>query len=86
MAIIEATGDVICIGELAQISAIGGNSYIWSNGMQTATISINPTFTTIYQVTGTNQYGCSGSDTTTVVVYPKPVADFTVPTEGCYIR
>ncbi len=77
-AIIEAIGDAICTGEVAQISATGGTYYTWNNGMQTATISINPTFTTSYSVTGTNQYGCSGINTTTVEVYPKPVADFTV--------
>ena len=80
-AIIEATGDEICIGELAHVSATGGVNYIWSNGMQTATISVNPTFTTIYQVTGTNQYGCSGTSSSTVTVYPKPIADFTVPSD-----
>ena len=80
-AIIEAVGDAICIGEVAQISATGGTSYLWNNGMQTATISINPTFNTEYRVTGTNQYGCSGVDTVMVIVYPKPIADFTVTTD-----
>lgn len=78
-AVIEAFGDEICIGEQAEIRASGGDSYIWSNGMQGETIGVNPTFTMIYSVTGTNQFGCRGEDTTMVIVHPKPTANFRTP-------
>ena len=80
-AVIEAFGDEICIGEQAQIRASGGVSYIWSNGMQGEIIGVNPTFTMVYSVTGTNQFGCKGEDTTVVIVYPKPTAQFSTPSE-----
>lgn len=78
-AVIEAFGGEICIGEQAEIRASGGDSYIWSNGMQGETIGVNPTFTMIYSVTGTNQFGCRGEDTTMVIVHPKPTANFRTP-------
>lgn len=80
-AVIEAFGDEICIGEQAQIRASGGATYIWSNGMQGEIIGVNPTFTMVYSVTGTNQFGCKGEDTTVVIVYPKPTAQFSTPSE-----
>lgn len=62
----------ICRGKSAILSAIGGVSYVWSDGSTTADILVSPQNTTIYAVTATNQYGCSASVSATVTVNALP--------------
>ena len=63
----DAGPDVnICQGNASTLTASGGDTYLWSTGATTASISVNPTVTTIYTVTVT-QAGC-GSDTDEVTV------------------
>jgi gliding motility-associated-like protein len=67
-----------CPGDATTITAtpvIPGSiySYVWSTGDTTASISVSPTSTTSYSVTGTATGGCSNFYTTTVTVYPIPV-------------
>lgn len=65
----------LCIGALATITATGGTSYLWNpGGATTASITVNPTTTTSYIVTGTNSYGCINHDTVLITVNPLPVA------------
>jgi hypothetical protein len=50
-------------------------SYNWApNVGNTASVTVAPTQTTLYTVTVIGQYGCSSSDTTTVVVDPTLVS------------
>lgn len=53
----------------ATLTATGGVSYTWSNGLgNTATVSANPTTTTTYTVTVTDANGCVGTDEVQVTV------------------
>ncbi len=67
----EAGSDTnICTGGAATLTATGGTSYVWSNGMTTSTITVSPTVTTSYIVTVTQV--CSDVDTVRVFVNPLP--------------
>ena len=58
----------ICTGTSTTLNATGATSYTWSPGSQTSSsITINPSSTTTYTVTGTTA-GCSASDAVTVTV------------------
>ena len=54
------------------LTAIGADNYIWSTGDYSAAITVNPTATTTYSVTGTDSYGCIGSASTVVSVRAVP--------------
>jgi hypothetical protein len=64
----------ICDGESATLTAIGGDSYLWSTGETTASITVNPNSTTIFSVT-VYQNGCESSDDVQVTVNPLPSAN-----------
>jgi gliding motility-associated-like protein len=66
----------ICEGLSANIIASGASLYAWSNGASSNPLIISPTKTTSYTVTGTNQKGCINTATSTVIVFPKPTAQF----------
>lgn len=79
----------ICTGGTAILHASGGNTYAWSNGMNTQTISVSPTVNTSYIVTVTDV--CSDVDTVRVLVNPLPVvtavtsADSLCPGEAAHL-
>ncbi|MEL6842996.1 MAG: PKD domain-containing protein, partial [Bacteroidota bacterium] len=62
----------ICEGESADLTATGGQSYIWDNNQNGATITVQPTQLTTYIVTAFDNLGCSGKDTVVVDVNPLP--------------
>jgi hypothetical protein len=64
--------DTICKSEGAQLTATGGVSYAWDNGMNGATIDVFPGSTTTFEVTVTGANGCTDTDQATVVVYDIP--------------
>lgn len=70
----------ICLGGTATLTATGGASYLWNNGMTTATISVSPTATTSYNVQVTSADGCVDLDTVVVTVLPTPVVALPDPT------
>ncbi|MHA7842944.1 MAG: Ig-like domain-containing protein [Winogradskyella sp.] len=65
----------ICQGESVVLSASGGTTYLWSNGDTTATIEVNPTVTTTYTVTVSDDLGNTDTDSVTVTVNELPIAD-----------
>lgn len=68
-----------CDGGSTTFTATGGGSYAWTpGGMTDSVITVNPSTTTSYTVTVTNAQGCSGTSQVDVIVYPLPVADFTI--------
>ena len=65
----------ICLGESATLLASGGINYLWSNGETTASIEVNPTQTTTYTVTVSDDLGNSDTDDVVVTVNPLPTAN-----------
>ena len=61
----------ICAGSSAALSASGASTYTWSTGAMASTITVNPTSTTVYTVTGSSG-SCTSSNTATVSVVALP--------------
>ena len=80
---VDAGTDVsICMGESVTLTATGNGNFLWSTGETTASITVNPSTTTIYTVTS-NQGSCSNSDEVEVTVNQGPSvtileSDFTI--------
>lgn len=77
-----------CDDDSTQLTASGADTYVWSpatglNNTTGATVTANPTATTVYSVVGTT-LGCEDDASATVTIYPNPVVDFAADvTEGC---
>ena len=54
-------------GQSTTLTASGGDTYLWSNGATSASITVNPTATSTYEVTVTKN-GCTSKDSVTVTV------------------
>ncbi|MCU0360714.1 MAG: glycine-rich protein [Bacteroidia bacterium] len=73
----------ICPGASIVLNASGANTYSWSNGANTNTISVSPASTTTYTVVGTfTNSQCSSSKTIEVNVFVSSLA-ITAPTAVC---
>jgi gliding motility-associated-like protein len=71
----DAGQDVtICQGESTTLVASGGVTYSWSNGVNSASQTVNPSSTTTYTVNVTDGGTCSGSDQVTITVNLNPTA------------
>ncbi len=68
--------DTSVCGSYLLDAGYGGSSFQWSGGQTTQTVTA--TTSDIYAVTVTDQNGCDGSDTISVIVNPYPSASFTV--------
>jgi gliding motility-associated-like protein len=66
---------VVCSGERVTLTASGADSYVWSSGVSSSSIVVNPPATTTYTVTG-KQGSCSGTQTVTVQV-GQPIVNIT---------
>ena len=73
----------ICEGQTTILTASGGVSYLWSNGLTTPSITVNPNSTTTYSVQVTGINGCSSNDEVTVFVNSRPSIQFTGDTTIC---
>ncbi|MCF7834823.1 T9SS type A sorting domain-containing protein [Candidatus Gracilibacteria bacterium] len=69
----------VCEGENIVVTAMGANTYSWSNGTNGSSISVNPTTTTTYTVTGTSSQGCTTTASVTILVDPKPIVSLNLP-------
>jgi Secretion system C-terminal sorting domain len=64
----------VCVGGSTTITASGAASYTWMPGNLTgSSVTVSPTATTTYTVTGINSQGCSGNSTVTITVNAPPV-------------
>ncbi len=74
-ALIDAGQDVIlCEGFSSLLSASGGTTYSWDNGIGIGNnVSITPLLSTTYTVTGTDALGCIGTDDITITVNTLPI-------------
>jgi len=72
--------NTICLGNSTILTASGASTYTWdanAGSAMTNTVSVNPSVTTIYTVTGTNANGCDGVRTRTVTVNALPTLSVT---------
>jgi gliding motility-associated-like protein len=65
---ITANGGTVCNGSSTLITAGGGLTYTWSNGVQGSSQNVTPSINTTYYVTSTDVNGCTGSAFCVVVV------------------
>lgn len=71
---LSVTGNsVLCLGDIATLTASGGSNYSWSTGSTNAVITVTPGVTTTYTVTSSNSI-CTSVVAVTVVVSPPPTA------------
>lgn len=59
---------VICSGESVTLTASGANSYSWSTNESGSSITVSPTMTTTYTVTGVSTQNCQNTASVTVTV------------------
>ena len=65
----------LCQGSSTILTIAGANTYNWNTGATTSTITVTPSVTTSYAVTGTSSAGCSKTISTTIVVNALPVVN-----------
>lgn len=70
-----------CQGGSTTLTATGADSYAWSNGTTTPSITVDAFG--VYSVTGTTALGCTGTASVTVTVSPNPTITITGDTELC---
>lgn len=85
--LITVNSPTICFGSSATLTATGASSYSWSPtiGLNITTGSVviaNPTVTTIYTVSGTNEQGCSSTQTSSVTVKDSAVIVSIISSDG----
>ncbi|MEP7264016.1 MAG: PKD domain-containing protein, partial [Bacteroidota bacterium] len=82
------TGDtVLCEGEILGLTStsVGGATYLWSGPYGTGNTNpyVAPNMQLyhagVYSVVVTNTYGCTNSDSITVIVNPSPVTPYIIP-------
>jgi hypothetical protein len=73
MPIISVTNPTVCIGSTAVLTTSGtATSFTWSTSQTGSSITITPTLTTDYTVTGTDGNGCTNMATTTITINSLP--------------
>gem|GEM_PF-6602586 len=74
---IIASQDVtICTDDTITISASGGVTYVWDNGLGIGqSVNVSPSVNTIYNVNGTDVFGCQNTDQISVTIAPVPAVD-----------
>ncbi len=76
---ITSSNNNICEGEDVILTAAGATTYLWSNGATTPSITVSPSATTTYTVTGTSSSGCTATGNITVTVGQKPIVTLNLP-------
>lgn len=73
---ISITGDSICAGQRLVLVASGANTYTWSTGATSSSISVSPAASSSFSVLGANNTNgsCAGTAVYSVTVFPSPVA------------
>ena len=77
--IVSATNTSICSGVQTQVLATGATTYIWSDGTLTDILTVTPSSTVSYTVTGTTN-GCSSTAISTITVLSNAVLTINNPT------
>lgn len=75
---------IICEGESTVLTATGAKTFFWTNLGAGASKIVTPIANTVYEVTGTNEYGCEDTDEVEVALNPIPSPQFVGDSlEGC---
>jgi Secretion system C-terminal sorting domain len=83
--IVTVNNATICSGLSTTLTANGASTYRWNTGATTAAITVAPTTTTSYTVTGTNNTSCSNVAIAKVTVNPKPTVSISsTKTSSCF--
>jgi hypothetical protein len=82
---VASTHSVICKGNSTDLNAMGASTYTWNSFIITQSITVSPTVTTSYSVSGSNSFGCLNSTVFTVTVTNNPLPTIAVngPTIMC---
>jgi len=75
----SAGNNTICLGDTAQVVAVGAQLYQWSpnifiSATSGASVNVWPTSTFTWTVNGTDGFGCENEGTLTITVQPPPAA------------
>jgi hypothetical protein len=83
--VVTIADQAICAGGTATLSvaAQAGVTYSWSSGQTGNAITVSPTATTTYTVTGTTAGGCTSSDQAIVTVNALPTVNAGLDTATC---
>ena len=78
----------ICIGSTVNLTAIGGNAYLWSpnaniSSTSGATVLLGGNSTSTYQVIGTGLNGCTGTDSINITINDLPTITINDDTTIC---
>lgn len=73
----------ICLNNCVELTASGGNTYLWSTGQTTNTIEVCPEETTKYFVNVFVESGCLSKDSITINVLPIPTTIVSNDTTVC---
>jgi gliding motility-associated-like protein len=77
--LVSSNTPTVCLGSSAILTANGGFTYTWSPGSITgASVSVSPSVTTVYTVSGNNGLGCISTNTISIDVVPISVLSTTV--------
>lgn len=63
----------VCSGNTTQLSASGGTTYQWNTGQAGSVVTVNPSTTTGYTVTGTDNNNCTNTASTIITVNSLPL-------------
>lgn len=73
---LEISGNTdIIIGESTTLTASGAETYLWSTGETTASITVSPMEMTEYSVVGTNGSDCTSETSVTIYVQPDAISE-----------
>jgi len=67
-----ADKQIVCAGQPAVLTALGGSTYTWSTGSNSNFITVAPNATTTYSVIGSNVFGCTGGMAQQINVLTNP--------------
>lgn len=79
---VSASAPAICNGDAVILSAGGANTYTWDVPANTSSVSVSPSITTVYSVTGTGSNSCTATKTIQVDVIT-PTVSITGPNAIC---
>lgn len=70
--LVVSGNSAVCQGDSTTLSVSGAATYTWNGGSHNASVSITPSISTVYYVTGTGSNGCSSTTNYSVTLNPLP--------------